>query len=130
MNNYLQTLLDSFGQALKEDETVKEYLAAREAYKNDVEITSAVSEYNVQRMLLEEQQLKEDADQNLIDSMTGRINTLFEKIMNAESMKALSAAEDKLNTLLTEVNNAIMSYVIPESGESCGGDCHHCHGCH
>lgn len=129
MDNYLKTLLGSFGEALKEDETVKAYNAAREAYMNDVEITSAVSEYNVQRMLLEEQQLKEDADQNLIDSMNSRVSALYEKIMNAESMKNLAIAEDKVNALMNEINNEIMGYIVPQT-ESCGGDCGHCHGCH
>lgn len=130
MDNYLKTLLDSVGEALKQDATVIAYTEAREAYMNDVELTSAVSEYNVQRMLLDEQQLKEDADATLIESMSARVEVLYEKIMNAEPMKKLAVAENNLNALLSEVNSTIMSYIIPESGESCGGDCGHCHGCH
>ena len=130
MENYLKTLLDTFGTALKEAEPVLEYTAAREAYMADTEITAAVNEYNVQRMLLEEQQIKPDADATLIESIEARVNKLYDKIMASDNMKRLAAAENQLNALLAEINKEIMGYIIPDSGESCGGDCHHCHGCH
>ena len=130
MDNYLKTLLDTFGTALKEADAVVEYTAAREAYMQDTEVTAAVNEYNVQRMLLEEQQIKPDADATLIESIEARVNKLYEKIMASDNMKRLAAAENQLNALLAEINKEIMGYIIPDSGESCGGDCHHCHGCH
>ena len=130
MDNYLKTLLDTFGTALKEADAVVEYTAAREAYMQDTEVTAAVNEYNVQRMLLEEQQIKPDADATLIESIEARVNKLYEKIMASVNMKRLAAAENQLNALLAEINKEIMGYIIPDSGESCGGDCHHCHGCH
>ncbi len=130
MTDYLKTLLDSVGVALQDDDTVKEYNAAREEYIADTEITSAVSEYNVQRMLLDEQQMKPDADQTLVESISARVEALYEKIMTADSMKRLAAAENALNALLNDVNKTIMSYIIPETESSCGGDCGHCHGCH
>lgn len=130
MDNYLKTLLESFGEALKESDVVVEYTTAREAYMQDTEITAAVSEYNVQRMLLDEQQMKPDADGNLVDSIQSRVNVLYDKIMGSDNMKRLAAAENGLNALLAEINKEIMSYIIPDSGEDCGGDCSHCHGCH
>ncbi len=130
MDNYLKTLLDTFGAALKESDAVLEYTSAREAYMADTEITAAVSEYNVQRMLLEEQQIKPDADATLVESIEARVNALYDKIMASDNMKNLAAAENKLNALLAEINKELMGYIVPDSGESCGGDCHHCHGCH
>ncbi|MBQ3195432.1 MAG: YlbF family regulator [Clostridia bacterium] len=130
MDNYLKTLLDTFGTALKEADAVVEYTSAREAYMQDTEVTAAVNEYNVQRMLLEEQQIKPDADATLIESIEARVNKLYDKIMASDNMKRLAAAENQLNALLAEINKEIMGYIIPDSGESCGGDCHHCHGCH
>lgn len=128
MDNYLKALLDNFGEALRNEVVVQEYLAAREAYIADTDMTGAVSEYNVQRMLLEEQKTTENPDEALIQSMETRVNALYEKIMASESMKALAVAENKLNELLNEVNQTIMSYIMPES--SCSGDCSGCHGCH
>ncbi len=130
MDNYLQTLLDNFGQALQNEPVVVEYTEARKAYMEDTDITGAVSEYNVQRMLLEEQQLKEEQDNVLIESIESRVKVLYEKIMAAESMKRLAVAENKLNELLNDINKALMSYIVPDSGEGCSGDCHSCHGCH
>ncbi len=129
MNNYLKTLIASLGEALQQEEAVTEYNAAKEAYMNDTEITAAVSEYNVQRMLLDEQRAAENVDAALIESMESRIKALYDKIMNASSMKNLARCENNLNALLNEVNAEIMSYVIPDTG-SCSGDCHSCGGCH
>jgi len=128
MDNYLKTLLENFGEALHNEVVVQKYLAARDAYANDTDMTGAVSEYNVQRMLLEEQKTSENPDEVLISSMETRVNALYEKIMASESMKNLAVAENKLNELLNEINQTIMSYIVPES--SCSGDCHSCHGCH
>lgn len=129
MDNYLKTLIANLGEALQQDSAVVEYNAAREVYSNDTEITGAVSEYNVQRMLLDEQRAAEEPDTVLIESMENRINALYEKIMGAESMKNLARCENNLNALLNEVNAEIMSYILPETG-SCSGDCHSCGGCH
>ncbi len=131
MDNYLQTLLDNFGKALQNEPVVAEYTEARKAYVEDTEITAAVNEYNVQRMLLDEQQLKEDRDETLINSIQSRVNALYDKIMASEKMKTLAVAENRLNELLGEINKALMSYVVPDSGDGgCTGDCHSCHGCH
>lgn len=130
MDNYLQTLIDNLGKALQNEPTVAEYAEARKAYLEDTDTAGAVNEYNVQRMLLEEQQLKEDKDSVLIDSIQNRVNVLYEKITASDSMKKLAVAENKLNELLGEVNRAIMSYVVPDSDSSCTGNCHDCHGCH
>lgn len=129
MDNYLNALLDNLGMALQNEPVVVEYLEAKKAYMEDTETASAVSEYNVQRMLLEEQQLQSEQDSVLIESIESRTKVLYEKIMAAESMKKLAVAENKLNELLNEINHKIMSFIIPESN-SCSGDCHSCHGCH
>ena len=38
MDNYLKTLLDNFGEAIKDNEAVVEYTKAREAYMKDADI--------------------------------------------------------------------------------------------
>ncbi len=129
MDNYLKILIQNLGEALCREEAVTEYNAAREAYVSDTEITAAVSEYNVQRMLLDEQRAAENVDTALVESMESRIKALYDKIMNAETMKNLARCENNLNALLNEVNSEIMSFVLPDTG-SCSGDCHSCGGCH
>lgn len=128
MDKYLKTLLDSFGEALKEDAVITEYNAAREEYLHDVKITAAVNEYNVQNQLLVEQQSKEDKDEALIASIEKRTAELYDLILANESMKRLSKAEIALNNLINEVNETLISYVSPES--SCSGSCSTCGGCH
>ena len=52
MNDKLQSLLEQVGAEIQNEEAVVKYNAAKKAYIEDVEITSAVSEYNVQRFVL------------------------------------------------------------------------------
>lgn len=129
MNNYLKTLLDSFGEALKEEAAIVEYNAAREEYAHDTATAAALNEYNVQRQLLAEQEEKDDKDSLLIASIDKRVSELYNQIVSAESMKRLSDAEAALNELLNEINSSLMSYIMPNSG-SCGGSCSSCGGCH
>lgn len=128
MDKYLKTLLDSFGEALKEDPVITEYNSAREEYLHDVKITAAVNEYNVQNQLLMEQQSKEEKDEALIASIEKRTNELYELILANDAMKRLSKAEIALNNLINEINETLISYVTPES--SCSGSCSTCGGCH
>ena len=80
------------------------------------------------RLLLVEQQSKEDKDEALIASIEKRTAELYDLILANESMKRLSKAEIALNNLINEINETLISYVSPES--SCSGSCSTCGGCH
>ena len=131
MDNYLKTLVASLGEAIKNDPVAAEYLAAKEEYSADAEIAGAVSEYNVQRMLLEEQKAAAERDETLIASIEARVNVLYKKIMASDKMKALAVAENRMNELLGEVNRELMSCIVPGSGCGSGheGGCGGCKGC-
>jgi len=129
MDNYLRTLVTSLGEAIGNDPVAADYLAAKAAYSADAELASAVSEYNVQKMLLDEQLRAEERDEPLIESIEARVNVLYQKIMDSGKMKALSVAENRLNELLGEINRTLMSYITPESGGCGSGGCAGCRGC-
>lgn len=128
MNESLQKLTEALGEALRRESTVAEYAAAKKAYSEDSATVSCVSEYNVQKMLLENEQIQKGGDKALAESVNARIRALYDRISSAESMKRLTKAENELNTLLNEVNAKLMSYVLPES--DCTGNCQSCSGCH
>ena len=109
---------------------MKEYLAARDAYASDRAISEKVAEYNVQRMVYEQESAKDEKDTLLLDQIRMRMDALYEEITENAVMKRYVAAEDGVNALFGEINRVLQSFVIPEEEHSCGGDCGHCAGCH
>jgi len=133
MDNYLKTLVTSLGEAIQNDPVAAEYLAAKAEYSADAELGAALAEYNVQKMLLDEQRRASEKNETLIESIEDRANLLYTKIMDSDKMKNLAVAESRMNELLNEINRVLMSYITPERGGggcgSSGGGCGGCKGC-
>ena len=130
MTYKITSLVNDLGEELRESGQVKEYLAARDAYASDRAISEKVAEYNVQRMVYEQESAKDEKDTLLLDQIRTRMDALYEEITENAVMKRYVAAEDGVNALFGEINRVLQSFVIPEEEHSCGGDCGHCAGCH
>lgn len=130
MNEKLYSLLAELGEQLKESDEVKEYAAAREEYSADRGISEKVAEYNVQRMVCDQESSKDEKDTLLIEQIKARMDALYDEITSNPVMKRYIAAEDGVNRLFGEINHVLQGYVVPESEQGCGGDCGSCAGCH
>ncbi len=130
MNEKLYSLLAELGEQLKESDEVKEYAAAREEYSADRGISEKVAEYNVQRMVYDQESSKDEKDTLLIEQIKARMDALYDEITSNPVMKRYIAAEDGVNRLFGEINHVLQGYVVPESEQGCGGDCGSCAGCH
>lgn len=130
MNEKLYSLLAELGEQLKESDEVKEYAAAREEYSADRGISEKVAEYNVQRMVYDQESSKDEKDTLLIEQIKARMDALYDEITSNSVMKRYIAAEDGVNRLFGEINRVLQGYVVPESEQGCGGDCGSCAGCH
>ena len=129
MNEKLYSLLAELGEQLKESDEVKEYAAAREEYSADRGISEKVAEYNVQRMVYDQESSKDEKDTLLIEQIKARMDALYDEITSNPVMKRYIAAEDGVNRLFGEINRVRQGYVVPESEQGCGGDCGSCAGC-
>ena len=130
MTDKMTSLVNDLGEELRESAEVREYLAALDAYAADRAISDKVAEYNVQRMVYEQESAKDEKDTLLLDQIQKRMDDLYGEITENDVMKRYVAAEDGVNTLFGEINRILQSFVIPEEEHSCGGDCGHCGGCH
>ena len=130
MTDKMTSLVNDLGEAMRVSGQVKEHLAARDAYASDRAISEKVAEYNVQRMVYEQESAKDEKDTLLLDQIRMRMDALYEEITENAVMKRYVAAEDGVNALFGEINRVLQSFVIPEEEHSCGGDCGHCAGCH
>jgi cell fate (sporulation/competence/biofilm development) regulator YlbF (YheA/YmcA/DUF963 family) len=133
MNEKLREKFEEFLALLEADSDIIEYKAAKENYENDKNIISKINEYNVQASILEQESTKPEKDTLLIESIRKRVNELYNEITEKESMKRMTAAEDKLSMIFSEINVGLQSVINPEGmchDDGCGGSCSTCGGCH
>lgn len=131
MNVNTLKAVEELKKLIAEEEAVKEYLSARDAYVADKELITLANEYNVQRSVYETEEAKDEKDQLLLDSISARLDTLYEKITSSEVSKRFMDAEQGVNVLYNDIVNSLQSVVVPEhSHDHCSGNCASCGGCH
>ena len=120
------------GEAIKKDVRLVEFEEAKKAYENDLELQSALKEYEVQQQALQSEMIKEDKDGFTIDAINERINTLYEQIVTSESFLRLNQLQVEVNELMNEVNNTITCAITGEDPKTaCTHNCATCHSqCH
>lgn len=127
MTDKLLDLLGKFANELREDPVVKKYNDAKDKYIVDEEAHALIREYNVQHILKQEEERKEDPDKKVLEDLENRLNELMEQIQNAPSMKEMKAAEVELDSMLSTINEVITAAISPAG--SCSGSCSTCGGC-
>lgn len=118
------------GQRMRQEESAQRYLKAREAFNENVELRTAFSEYNVQRMLLEQEANKEEIDNELVKRIDTRVDELFEFITHHPVYTEIEASQVALNEDLKKVMDKITEQITGESPAGCTHDCSTCGGCH
>ena len=123
-------LAAQLGKILKEDKRLIALEAARKAYEEDAEVARLMTEYEVQQKAIGYEAMKEERDTELLKMIQARIDAIYEKITATESYKALEAAQNEVNELMTMVNSTITFNITGEQPSSCAHDCSKCGGCH
>ena len=118
------------GQRMKQEGASERFLKAREAFNQNVELRTAFSEYNVQRMLLEQEANKEEIDNELVKRIDARVDELFDFITHHPVYEEIEAAQNALNEELKKVMDKIAEQITGEGPSGCTHDCSTCGGCH
>ena len=118
------------GQRMRNEGAAERFLKARDAFNQNVELKTAFSEYNVQRMLLEQEANKEEIDNELVKRIDTRVDELFEFITHHPVYVEIEAAQGALNDELKKVMDKITEQITGESPAGCTHDCSTCGGCH
>lgn len=116
------------GTKIREDEKVQQYYVASEAYENDEELQKLVQEYSTQRMALEEEYKKDNPDDGFIQAIEGRIEDIYNEVMENPIYIEFSEAQEELNKIMHMVNDEITFQVTGE--RHCHDGCDSCSGCH
>ncbi len=116
--------------AIRNDPALKEYMAAREAYENNNDLATKMTEYNAQRTVLGHEFNKDVKDQDpaLLEMVRRRMDELAREISAMDDYKNFSAAQLKVTDLMNKVNSEIQRIVfgiVPDS--ECTHDCSTCH---
>ena len=123
-------LAAELGKKLKEDARIKRLDAAREAYEADEKIVNLSMEYAVQQQALQQEAVKEDKDESLIESLNARVEEIYNEIVSLPAYVELEAAQNEVNDLMSSVNNTINAQMMGEEQSGCTHNCATCGGCH
>ena len=120
------------GEALSAEPAVISFNAAKAAYDSDPEVTGMLAEYRTARTLLGELYAKgtlSDEEEKSAEALNTRVAELTEAIRENPIYRALAEAEEKVNTLMNQVNADLSFYAFGETS-GCSHDCSSCSGCH
>ncbi len=123
-------LAAELGKTLRADKRLVRLEEARKAYDADERVAKLATEYEVQQRAMQNEAIKEDRDQALIDMISARIDALYEQIVGCETYKALEAAQNEVNDLMNMVNSTITFNITGEEPSTCTHNCKSCGGCH
>ena len=118
------------GKTLKEDERLKRLEAAKKQYQESPDLGKLMIEYEVQQKALENEVVKPEKDTHFIDIIQGRINDLYQSIVNNPAFVELNEAQNAVNELMNSVNQTIMFNITGEMPSDCTHNCSTCGGCH
>lgn len=118
------------GLAIREDERIKKLEEAKLAYENDEQIRILTTEYDVQQKALATAYSSSERDDAFINSINGRITAIYEQVIATDAYKKYEAAQNDVNDLMEQVNNAIQAAVSGVEPDGCTHNCATCKGCH
>lgn len=126
------------GHALQADERFLKMKAAQEAADADNALQELIGEFNLKRMAINEEAMKEEADKDPEKQreLNVAIREIYAKIMENPSMQAYNEAKtefDKVAQGVTAIINMAMQGLDPdtyEESQGCAGNCSACGGCH
>lgn len=118
------------GLAIREDERIKKLEEAKKAYEDDPMIRQLTAEYDVQQKALAAAYQGENRDETFINAVNGRITAIYEEVIATEAYKNYENAQNAVNDLMEQVNNAISAAVSGIEPDGCTHNCATCQGCH
>ena len=124
----IEEIAAQLGKAIKEDDRIKELNAARDASETSEELRTLMTEYEVNQKAIEFEAAKPELDEDLIRKMQGRLDDLYDKIMEHPVFVRLNAAQNEVNAFMDAVNNIITFNITGELPSSCTHDCSTCGG--
>lgn len=123
-------LAAELGRKLKEDPRIQRLDAARAVYEAEERIVNLSMEYAVQQQALQQESVKDDRDEALIETLSARVEEIYNEIVTLPAYAELEAAQNEVNALMSSVNNTINAQMMGGDQDGCTHNCATCGGCH
>lgn len=128
LNKDVEETIMHLGALIRKDPRTAALSEAEDKYNSDPEMTRLVMEYNVQQSALAAQYQTEERDEELIRSIEGRINEIYDAVTKNELYEAYIRAKADYDELYNEVQSKLEFAITGRS--PCTHDCSTCGGCH
>ena len=124
------------GAAIQQEEIFKNYIKAKAANDNDVELQDMIGQFNVIRMQLDQALSADEKDGDKVKELNGQLKDTYTAIMGRESMMNYNIAKGELDVLVNQIN-AVIEHTLDgddpmtcDIASNCTGSCSTCSGCH
>jgi len=124
------------GVEIQQQEVFKNYIKAKAANDNDVELQNMIGEFNVIRMQMDNELSSEDKNEEKIKELNTKLKDTYTAIMGRESMMNYNIAKGELDVLVNQIN-AVIEHALDgddpltcDIASNCTGSCSTCSGCH
>ena len=124
------------GVEIQKQEVLKNYIKAKAANDNDVELQDMIGQFNVIRMSLDQALSSEKKDEEKVKELNGQLKDVYTAIMGKETMMNYNVAKGELDALVNQINSIIALTIDGEDPMTCDitsgctGSCSSCSGCH
>lgn len=124
-------LAKQLGKELSENKKFNEYTEAKKEFFANDELKTKLSEFKVQKELIDKQAELTNADEQIIDAIGARAEQLYREINEHPVYQRFQTAEQEFNVLLGAVNSTIGSFLadpdeVKTASGACSGNCSSC----
>ena len=121
-------------KAMQQDERYLALQKAREASDKDSELQQLIGEFNLKRMIINDEAGKKDRDQEKLTQANKEMREVYSKIMSNDNMIAYNDAKSAFDAVLNRVSAIIQQSAQgadPDTADvsDCTGSCSTCGGC-
>ena len=128
------TMARELGKALQQEETFINWQNAQRTADADTELQQLIGEFNLKRMIINDEAGKQDRDQEKLTKANKEMREVYFKIMSNDNMIAYNDAKSAFDAVLNRVNAIIQQSAQgadPDTADAadCTGSCSTCGGC-
>lgn len=128
------TMARELGKALQQEETFINWQNAQRTADADTELQQLIGEFNLKRMIINDEAGKQDRDQEKLTKANKEMREVYSKIMSNDNMIAYNDAKSAFDAVLNRVNAIIQQSAQgadPDTADAadCTGSCSTCGGC-
>ena len=128
------TMARELGKALQQEDTYIKWQEAQRIADADSELQDLIGEFNLKRMIINDEASKKDRDQEKLNQANKEMREVYSKIMSNENMIAYNDAKSAFDAVLNRVQAILQQSAQgadPDTADAvdCTGSCSTCGGC-